>query len=168
MDRASLPDSPRFQTICSRTVCRMHGNMAIAQPHPCRPHAMDGGQRIQHHRQDSKLGVTPFEWLWRAGEQGSSGRDALSTLDIDHSVPPVANVRGGRDTAVRMLREFLSNRLSRYHEDRNQVKNPATSGLSPWFHFGHLSTVEVVQRILDSNGWMPDIINAPRRGARTG
>jgi deoxyribodipyrimidine photo-lyase len=118
--------------------------------------------------QDSKLGVTPFEWLWRAGEQGSSGRDALSTLDIDHSVSPVANVKGGRDTAVRMLREFLSNRLSRYHEDRNQVKNPATSGLSPWFHFGHLSTVEVVQRILDSNGWMPDLINAPRRGARAG
>ena len=118
--------------------------------------------------EQSKLGVTPFEWLWRAGEQGSSGRDALSTLDIDHSIPPVQNVRGGRDTSVRMLREFLSNRLSRYHEDRNQVKNPATSGLSPWFHFGHLSTVEVVRKILDSNGWMPDLINASRRGARAG
>ena len=96
---------------------------------------------------ESKLGVTPFEWLWRAGEQGSSGLDALSTLDIDHSIPPVANVQGGRDTAVRMLREFLSNRLNRYHEDRNQIKNPATSGLSPWFHFGHLSTVEVVRPV---------------------
>ena len=117
---------------------------------------------------ESKLGVTPFEWLWRAGEQGSSGLDALSTLDIDHSIPPVANVQGGRNTAVRMLREFLSNRLNRYHEDRNQVKNPATSGLSPWFHFGHLSTVEVVRRILDTNGWMPDLINASRRGARAG
>lgn len=116
----------------------------------------------------SNLGVTPFEWLWRAGEQGSTGRDALSTLDIDHSVEPVKNVRGGRDTAVRMLREFLSNRLGRYHEDRNQVKNPATSGLSPWFHFGHLSTIEVVRRVIDSNGWMPDLINASRRGARAG
>jgi deoxyribodipyrimidine photo-lyase len=44
--------------------------------------------------QDSKLGVTPFEWLWRAGEQGSSGRDALSTLDIDHSVPPCSQCEG--------------------------------------------------------------------------
>ena len=116
----------------------------------------------------SHLGVTPFEWLWRAGEQGSVGRDALSTLNIDHSVEPVKNVQGGRDTSVRMLREFLSNRLGRYHEDRNQVKNPATSGLSPWFHFGHLSTVEVVRKIIDSNGWMPDLINTSRRGARAG
>lgn len=125
-------------------------------------------ERFNEIVKNSKLGVTPFEWLWRAGEQGSSGKDALSTLDIDHSIPPVANVQGGRDTAVRMLREFLSNRLNRYHEDRNQVKNPATSGLSPWFHFGHLSTIEVVRRILDANGWMPDLINAPRRGARAG
>ncbi|MFB1005182.1 MAG: hypothetical protein QMC59_01725 [Candidatus Poseidoniaceae archaeon] len=116
----------------------------------------------------SDFSVTPFEWLWRVGEEGSVGTDALSTLNIDHSVPPVPNVRGGRDTAVRMLREFLSNRMSRYHEDRNQVKSPATTGLSPWFHFGHLSTIEVVRSILDTNGWMPDLINPSRRGARAG
>ena len=33
--------------------------------------------------------------------------------------------------------------IYRYADDRNKVENPATSGLSPWFHFGHISTVEV-------------------------
>jgi hypothetical protein len=69
-----------------------------------------------------EFNVTPFEWLWRAGEPGSSGREALSTINIDHSVPPVAKARGGRSTAVQMLQEFLSNRLYRYADDRNQVK----------------------------------------------
>jgi len=115
-----------------------------------------------------KFNVTPFEWLWRASEPGSSGRNALSTIDIDHSVPPVPRARGGRDTAVRMLREFLANRLYRYADDRNEVTKPATSGLSPWFHFGHISTIEVVQRILDMGGWDPETIQMDRKGAREG
>ncbi|MDA8728256.1 deoxyribodipyrimidine photolyase, partial [Euryarchaeota archaeon] len=115
-----------------------------------------------------EFNVTPFEWLWRASEPGSSGRDALSTIDIDHSVPPVPHARGGRSTSVRMLQEFLSNRLYRYADDRNQVKSPATSGLSPWFHFGHISTVEVIQQILVTNNWDPETIQMPRKGSREG
>ena len=46
--------------------------------------------------------VTPFEWLWRVGENGSAGREALSTIEIDHSVPAVSNARGGRSTSVQM------------------------------------------------------------------
>jgi len=115
-----------------------------------------------------EFNVTPFEWLWRAGEPGSSGREALSTINIDHSVPPVAKARGGRSTAVQMLQEFLSNRLYRYADDRNQVKAPATSGLSPWFHFGHISTIEVVQQILMTNNWDPETIQMPRKGSREG
>ncbi len=115
-----------------------------------------------------EFNVTPYEWLWRASEPGSSGREAISTIDIDHSVPPVPHARGGRSTAVRMLQEFLSNRLYRYADDRNKVENPATSGLSPWFHFGHISTVEVVNQILQTSGWDPESIQMPRKGSREG
>ena len=115
-----------------------------------------------------EFNVTPFEWLWRASEPGSSGREAMSTIDIDHSVPPVPHARGGRSTAVRMLQEFLSNRLYRYADDRNQVKKPATSGLSPWFHFGHISTIEVVNQILQTSNWDPETIQMPRKGSREG
>ena len=67
-----------------------------------------------------------------------------------------------------MLQEFLSNRLYRYADDRNKVENPATSGLSPWFHFGHISTVEVVNQILQTSGWDPESIQMPRKGSREG
>jgi deoxyribodipyrimidine photo-lyase len=67
-----------------------------------------------------------------------------------------------------MLQEFLANRLIRYADDRNAVSKPATSGLSPWFHFGHISTIEVVQQILQSNGWDPETIQIPRKGSREG
>ena len=117
---------------------------------------------------DWDIKVTPFEWLWRVGENGSSGREALSTINIDHSIPAVSQSQGGRSTAVRMLHEFLSNRLHRYADDRNAVSNPATSGLSPWLHFGHISTIEIVQEILQSNGWDPETIQMPRKGSREG
>ena len=112
--------------------------------------------------------ITPFEWLWRVGEVGSSGREALSTIDIDHTVPAVPHARGGRRTSIRMLQEFLTNRLYRYAEDRNAVSAPATSGLSPWLHFGHISSVEIIQNILQTNAWDPETIQMPRKGAREG
>ena len=114
------------------------------------------------------VNVTPFEWLWRVGENGSAGREALSTINIDHSVPAVPNARGGRSTSVQMLHEFLANRLYRYADDRNAVSKPATSGLSPWLHFGHISTIEIVQQILESNNWDPETIQMPRKGSREG
>ena len=38
--------------------------------------------------------VTPYEFIWRVGEGGDIGRNALSTLSIDHDVQPVLGKRG--------------------------------------------------------------------------
>ena len=38
--------------------------------------------------------VTPYEFIWRVGEGGDVGRNALSTLSIDHDVQPVLGKRG--------------------------------------------------------------------------
>ena len=37
--------------------------------------------------------MTPYEFLWRVSEGGDIGREALSTLSIDHAVQPVVGKR---------------------------------------------------------------------------
>lgn len=117
---------------------------------------------------DCSVKLPPYEWLWRSSEGGSVGKKALQAIDIDHSVEPVRIAHGGRTTAVRKLSTFLAERLERYHIDRNNIINPAVSGLSPWLHFGHISSIEIVERILHENEWTPDNIDTSRKGAREG
>jgi len=112
--------------------------------------------------------IPPFEWLWRCSEGGTVGVKALSAIDIDHSVEPVRIARGGRNYAMKKLSQFLHGRLERYHVDRNNIENPAVSGLSPWLHFGHISSIEIVEKILEQNNWTPDNINLSRKGSREG
>ena len=118
--------------------------------------------------QECSVKIPPYEWLWRCSEGGSTGKKALSTIDIDHNVQPVRQARGGRNTAAKKLAVFLKNRLYRYNVDRNNIEKPSVSGLSPWLHFGHISSIEIVGKILDSEKWTPENITTSRKGAREG
>ena len=69
----------------------------------------------------------------------------LARLPIDHAVAPPAT-RGGSTEARRTLDRFLR-RLPDYAEHRNEPERDATSGLSPYLHFGHLSVHEVHARL---------------------
>ncbi|MEM6473271.1 MAG: deoxyribodipyrimidine photolyase, partial [Planctomycetota bacterium] len=55
----------------------------------------------------------------------------------------------------------LRDDLSRYDEDRNHPDETATTGLSPYLHFGHIGSHEVVQRVLDHEDWTPDRASEP-------
>jgi deoxyribodipyrimidine photo-lyase len=67
----------------------------------------------------------------------------VAACDIDHTVKPSLSFQGGRLAAERHLRAFLDTRLSRYASERNEPAAHATSNLSPWLHFGHISSLEV-------------------------
>jgi deoxyribodipyrimidine photo-lyase len=69
----------------------------------------------------------------------------LSALPLDHDVAPTA-LRGGEAEGRKALGRFLRERLPRYPEERNEPEREATSGLSPYLHFGHLSAQEVHAR----------------------
>ena len=116
----------------------------------------------------SGVELTPFEWLWRVSQGGSIGESALTALDIDHEVASVNSFYGGHSSARVRLNRFMEEGLDRYHTNRNDFIKPAVSGLSPWFHFGHISTTEVVLRILQREGWDPSFIDKSRRGSRSG
>ena len=75
-------------------------------------------------------------------------------IDLDHSVAPVG--RGGPIAGETVVQRFLSTRLPRYATDRRDLDDDASSGLSPYLHYGHVSAADVVRRVLEAEAWSPD------------
>ncbi len=69
--------------------------------------------------------------------------ELVASCDIDHSVSPSLSFRGGRLQAERLLAYFLEHNLHRYARCRNEPSEHATSHLSPYLHFGQISSLEV-------------------------
>ncbi len=66
---------------------------------------------------------------------------------------------GGSVAAHKRLRGFLKHSLHRYANSSNQPSENATSGLSPYLHFGHISSLEValaVQHYASEHKLLPD------------
>ena len=94
--------------------------------------------------------------------------DALiSALPIDHSVP-AAPLRGGPRAARTTLDRFVESRLSRYLEDGNHPDLQATSGLSPYLHFGHVSAHDVFEAVMTAERWTSRQLAASGGGKRQG
>lgn len=90
----------------------------------------------------------------------------LLTLPIDHSVGS-ALANGGAAAAERRWEAFAERGLKLYAEGRNHPDDDLSSGLSPWLHFGHVSTHEIFDRLTESTGWSPDSLG-PATGSREG
>jgi deoxyribodipyrimidine photo-lyase len=69
--------------------------------------------------------------------------ELVASCEIDHRVPPSVCFTGGRVAAENQLEYFLEHNLRRYARDRNDPSRHATSDLSPYLHFGHISSLEV-------------------------
>ncbi len=82
----------------------------------------------------------------------------LARLPIDHGVAPTT-LRGGERAARACLQRFVARALDRYDVDRNDPGLDATSGLSPFLHFGHIGAHEVLAAV--APGWP-----APPEGRR--
>ncbi len=93
--------------------------------------------------------------------------DGLRMFPIDHAVRPAATT-GGRRAANKTLRTFLTDRLPIYESDRNQPEREATSGLSPYLHFGHISVHQVFAELTQHAGWTPDMVEAKPTGSSRG
>jgi deoxyribodipyrimidine photo-lyase len=93
--------------------------------------------------------------------------DFVSSLPIDHEVPPVA-YRGGERSGQNVLRDFIGSTLDRYAEDRNDPDADAASGLSPWLHWGHVSTHGVLRKLIEREGWKPSRLSDRTDGKRSG
>lgn len=94
-------------------------------------------------------------------------RGLLAKMPINHDIPPVS-ATGGSRAAQSILKKFVRDKLDAYPEERNQPCREATSGLSPYLHFGHISAHQVFSEIAKINGWSAKRLTSRATGRRTG
>lgn len=82
----------------------------------------------------------------------------VAACQIDHTVAPAAGLRGGRRAAKKRLAHFVKHGLARYAEEGNEPSAHATSGLSPYLHFGQISALEVALAAKGSAEFLEQLI----------
>jgi deoxyribodipyrimidine photo-lyase len=105
-------------------------------------------------------------WPQADGEKLVSGK-ALAAIKLPQGPEPV-EIRGGARAAQKALRRFLKKSLAGYAEARNQPEPGATSGLSPYLHFGHISAQQVFWELADAEVWTPQHLSEQSKGQREG
>lgn len=70
--------------------------------------------------------------------------EAWAHLNVDESIKPITWAQPGTLNGYRMLYEFITQRLGKFDEDRNDPTKHGLSCLSPYYHFGQLSVQRVI------------------------
>ncbi len=92
---------------------------------------------------------------------------SLDLLPVDHSVKPV-EMRGGHSEAVARMEAFFKKKFARYSEEHNEPELCATSNMSPYLHFGHISAHEIFAEVVRREKWGPRKLALRSNGAREG
>lgn len=90
-----------------------------------------------------------------------------SKLPIDHNVPCVSE-SGGFVQGMHQTRVFLDTKLSEYEENHSHPDDEASSHLSPWLHFGHVSTHFIFRELAADAGWAAEDLPKTGNGSRQG
>jgi deoxyribodipyrimidine photo-lyase len=122
----------------------------------------------------ARAGLQPFPGVakdivkrWPAATEAELRGAKLAELPIDHGVGVVSGVTGGSAAAKACLDGFVAARV-RHYEDRNQPDVAATSGLSPYLHFGHIGTHEILAAVARAHDWRPAQVSDKVTGQSTG
>ena len=145
-----FPTAYAFRRFLQKMLPRHLGDFPSAEPLAADGLARGGGVPAE----------VALRWPAAAGGVGS--------LPIDHEVAPVSGVRGGEAAALSRLESFVDGDLARYAANRNDPDTDATSRLSPYLHFGHLSIHEVFAAIASREGWTRSDLSTKATGKRAG
>lgn len=91
----------------------------------------------------------------------------VAELPLDHSVG-LSPLVGGHLAAQRRLRQFVDQQLDQYGELRNHPDDDASSGLSPYLHFGHIGAHQVFQEVMSHDSWQIRQLSTQPTGSREG
>ncbi|MBI1302645.1 MAG: FAD-dependent oxidoreductase [Phycisphaera sp.] len=69
----------------------------------------------------------------------------VASLEIDHSVAPVVDTRGGSSEGLARWSAFRATRLADYARDRNDAAVPAVSRMSAYLHYGMVSPMRIAR-----------------------
>lgn len=100
-------------------------------------------------------------------ERMKNPQNFIGNLSIRHDVTPV-KLKGTRKFALSKLGSFIQYGLSKYDDKRNDPDENATSGMSPWLHFGKVSEYEIVKAVLKHQPKNWDLDNITFNGGSTG
>lgn len=77
-------------------------------------------------------------------------KEVFDNLKVDRHVLEVDWITPGPDAAVKAMKRFIKERLSRYEGARNDPNLPGQSDLSPYLHFGQLSAQRLAVEVTNS------------------
>lgn len=106
-------------------------------------------------------------WNPASSELLEGKASTLERLAIDHSVLPVP-VKGGSKAGEARLQLFVSQKLSHYADERNEPEIDGTSALSPYLHFGHISSHQLFESIAKHERWKVNSLGKSIGGAKAG
>lgn len=92
---------------------------------------------------------------WHVSVTAKNVSELVASCEIDHSVAPSLSFHGGQSEAERLLKHFLEANLRTYAKDRNEPSKHATSHMSPYLHFGMISSLQIAlqaQEFADEHG----------------
>jgi deoxyribodipyrimidine photo-lyase len=78
-------------------------------------------------------------------------KELLGKLPFNRSAQPVTTFKGGTSEGLKRLRRFIKDRLAEYDTARNLPHTDATSALSAYLHFGHISPLRVALEIYNAD-----------------
>lgn len=89
--------------------------------------------------------------LDKFGIQKTDWQSAMQFLNINRDVNAVDWVLPGEKEARKVFEYFINNKLAEYDESRNDPNRDALSNLSPYLHFGQISSQRIALDILKSS-----------------
>jgi deoxyribodipyrimidine photo-lyase len=83
------------------------------------------------------------------GENETINHQKLDELELE-KIPKSLEYIGGYKEADKHLHEFITEKLDKYHVNKNDPSLDFMSKMSPYLHFGQISPVEIAIRIIES------------------
>jgi deoxyribodipyrimidine photo-lyase len=78
-------------------------------------------------------------------------KNVLQTLKCNNSISEVNEINGGYTRAQERLLLFIRHKLDRFGDLRNDPSLDYSSGLSPYIHFGQISSLQIALEVSRSN-----------------
>ncbi|MBN2572616.1 MAG: deoxyribodipyrimidine photo-lyase [Ignavibacteriales bacterium] len=78
-------------------------------------------------------------------------KKVITQLKIDKSIDEVNWLTPGSQAAKIILNDFIKNKLNKYNSEKNDPNKNAVSHLSPYLHFGQISSQYITKEIIKSN-----------------
>jgi deoxyribodipyrimidine photo-lyase len=92
--------------------------------------------QLQKHPVECNINFAPVNW-----------KNIHSSLKIDQTVSEVDWLTPGEEAANKMLDHFITRKLDKYGQDRNDPACDALSNMSPYLHFGQISALQIALKV---------------------